>query len=116
MPSMTQDANSDREMVRMRKREYYRLHLDRERHQARLRAERHRGRTKQSLKMQSDEDIARRRESHRLAQARYREANRLKLKTDAWQYRLRVKHEKQRRRDEEEYRALWSAELDTDGA
>ncbi|PPQ76698.1 hypothetical protein CVT26_004468 [Gymnopilus dilepis] len=58
------------------------------------------------------EEVERRKEAHRAAQARYRARNRSKLKNQASQYRLAKKREKLIADDEEEYQRLMAQELD----
>ncbi|KAF8971658.1 hypothetical protein BDZ97DRAFT_1752935 [Flammula alnicola] len=113
------DIENVRERVRARKREHYRLNLERECKNARLRAQRAALNLQASARRKeagySDEEIFRRKELHRQAQARYREANRSKLRHEAWQYKRRIRHEKLRQRDEEEFQAFMSLDLDMDG-
>ncbi|KDR65404.1 hypothetical protein GALMADRAFT_148717 [Galerina marginata CBS 339.88] len=97
---------SKEDQIRQRRKVRYVTNIEGEREKARIRARRN----KQAL--QDPVEIQRRRECHRQAQARYRAANRAKLKTQAWQYRLKVKREKESLHDDEEYERLMAQVLE----
>ncbi|KDR72159.1 hypothetical protein GALMADRAFT_143473 [Galerina marginata CBS 339.88] len=96
-------ANSPiRERKRVSQKKYYAINLETERQKGRSRAER--------LKMSRTlEDIESHRARHRLAQARYRAANKLKLKTESWQYRIKKKRGMEREQDEIDYEEMMAS-------
>ncbi|KDR76070.1 hypothetical protein GALMADRAFT_210768 [Galerina marginata CBS 339.88] len=97
---------SKEDQIRQRRKVKYLANIECEREKARLRARRN----KQAL--QDPVEIQRRRECHRQAQARYRAANRVQLKTQAWQYRLKAKRAKESVQDDEEYERLMAQVLE----
>ncbi|KDR84215.1 hypothetical protein GALMADRAFT_133565 [Galerina marginata CBS 339.88] len=101
---------SKEDQKRQRRKIRYLANIESEREKARTRARRN----KQALR--DPDEIKRRKECHRQAQARYRAANRAQLRTQAWQHRLKAKREKTREKelqgDEEEYQALMAQVLE----
>ncbi|KAF8954793.1 hypothetical protein BDZ97DRAFT_1765732 [Flammula alnicola] len=74
--------------------------------------EKARGRMQRRRKNCSTEELTTQKERHREAQARYREANRAKLRLKAWQYRIKQKRANEIAKDEEEYQRLMALELE----
>ncbi|KAJ3500703.1 hypothetical protein NLJ89_g9677 [Agrocybe chaxingu] len=99
MSTSSKDSVANR--ARALRRARYAANLEAEREKLRNRARRQRGN-------ETTEDRERRLTKHREAQARYREKNRLVLRTKAWQYRKDKAYLQARADDEAEFALLMS--------
>ncbi|PPQ80860.1 hypothetical protein CVT26_015077 [Gymnopilus dilepis] len=108
MPVVVKSQSELLDDLRARKREWYYRNLDKERARSRRRAQKSRE-TRGAL---PPDVLEFRKKLHREAQARYREKHRLKLRTEAWEYRLKKKNARSLAEDEEEYQRLMSLPSD----
>ncbi|KAF9522287.1 hypothetical protein CPB83DRAFT_899764 [Crepidotus variabilis] len=99
MPKSLPDNAASAERKRHAKRVYYEANLEQERCKARERA------TKR-LATETSEERNIRLERHRQAQARYRETNRLVLKSKSWQSRKDMRYLRNKKNEESEYQAI----------